>query len=183
MQRSKPNLVFINKSLAFNISGGIGTELINARYKRIYFSETLFFWLRICLVARVEFFRVWILINLKRILIEGISKIILDFLEWMPFCNQYPHFFIFIQRISLLDEEWMRWWSCGKSKVVPEINYTRCRHQWHNISPRISGPQFDIWAWFFPSGAYHWRWSHRWLSKWRLIGRWRSPNTAWPFGA
>jgi len=39
---------------------------------------------------------VWILINLKRILIEeGISKIILDYLEWMPFGNQHSHFFIF----------------------------------------------------------------------------------------
>ena len=38
----------------------------------------------------------WILINLKRILIkEGISKIILNSFEWMPFGNQRSHFSIF----------------------------------------------------------------------------------------
>jgi len=65
-------------------------------YKRVYFPEIfVFLWLRICFIARVEFFWVWILINLKRIRIkEGISKIILNSFERMPFDNQRSHFSI-----------------------------------------------------------------------------------------
>ena len=65
---------------------GIETELMNACYKRIYFLETLFFWLRISFVAIIRFFWLRILISFKRILIEeGISEVILDSLEQMPF--------------------------------------------------------------------------------------------------
>ena len=71
------------------MGGGIEIELINAHYKGIYFSETLvFFWLCMYFIARVRFFRVWILISLKRILIkEGISKIILNSFEWISLGN------------------------------------------------------------------------------------------------
>ena len=89
--------------------GGINIELINVRYKRIYFPKTLvLFWLYICSVARVRFFWVWILISLKRILIkeEEISIIILNSFERMPLGNQRSLFHLH-QRISLHDEEWM----------------------------------------------------------------------------